>query len=126
MAGTDPEIRHRLAQRLRTRRKQLGLRQVDAAKHVGVKPDTYIHWERAISFPEVHHLRQAQEAFDIELMDLAIDGAVGEDASTLSDALEPLEQEIARLRLQLEDEAGRLRSQFEDVRAGLRRLSGDE
>jgi transcriptional regulator with XRE-family HTH domain len=51
-----------LGQRLKTRRDQLNLSQIEAAAHLGVSPRTLQNWEAGASFPWPKH-RRAVAAF---------------------------------------------------------------
>lgn len=44
-----------LGDRLKARRLELGLRQVDAARKVGVAHKTFAHWEQGVRLPAVLH-----------------------------------------------------------------------
>lgn len=98
----DTETRTRLGERLRVRRLQLGLTQEEAAERIGIKRDTYSRWEQGRNFPDIDHLRATQEAFGIELTDLAVQEA-GVDNEQFGEMLRPLEDAIQRIERLLED-----------------------
>ena len=58
VTGKKPEFELRddsLAARLRLRRRQLGLLQIEAARRMGVSEFTYIHWEKGQTHPRHRH-----------------------------------------------------------------------
>lgn len=109
----DTKTRSRLGARLRNRRLQLGLTQEEAAGLIEVKRDTYSRWEQGRNFPDIDHLRRAQEELGIELTDLAIEEA-GVNGDQFSEILKPLEDAVQRIERQLEE----LRAEAETRRDG--------
>jgi transcriptional regulator with XRE-family HTH domain len=105
----DKETRIRLGERLRNRRLQLGLTQDEAAERIGIKRDTYSRWEQGRNFPDIDHLRRAQEALGIELTDLAIEQA-GVDSDQFGEILRPLEDAVQRVERQIESLQAELRT----------------
>lgn len=50
---------------LKTARERMGLRQIEAAKLIGVSVDTLGNYERGKSYPDIPILRKIEEVYDI-------------------------------------------------------------
>lgn len=111
---TSEQTRARLAGRLRNRRLKMGLTQKDAAVLIGVERDTYSRWEQARNFPDIDHLRAAQDAFDISLTDLAVRQS-GLDEDSFMGVIQPLSDKISRLEAQLVDLTATLREKQDQL-----------
>ncbi len=51
---------------LRAIRASLGLNQQDAAKRIGVSPDTLRSWENAKTFPDVPQIEKIEEVYGVK------------------------------------------------------------
>lgn len=108
--------RSKLAARLRNRRLAMGLTQKDAALVIGVERDTYSRWEQARNFPDIDHLRAAQDAFDIHLTDLAARHS-GINENEFEGVIQPLADKITKLEIQLSDLTEALKPRIEGLPA---------
>ena len=50
---------------LKTARELAGLTQAEAAKRIGVTPDTVGHYERGKSYPDIPVLRKIEEVYNV-------------------------------------------------------------
>lgn len=55
---------------LKTARELAGLTQVEAAKRIGVTPDTVGNYERGKSYPDIPTLRKIEETYGVEYNNL--------------------------------------------------------
>lgn len=64
-----------MGQRLKDRRRALGITALDLAQQVGVREGTILRWEAGVHVPGLRHALKLAKALDVRVDELLLDGA---------------------------------------------------